>query len=183
MEEIAECAEGVEFEVKDRKVVVKGPKGTLERDFDDPRFNGLIDMRIDNGNLVISSNDTGRKTRAMAGTIRAHAENMMRGVTHGYKYTLRVVYTHFPLTVSVEEHEVHIKNFLGEKGARIAKIKGDVEVHADKEFVTVSGLDVNEVSQTAANIEAACKLRSRDRRIFQDGIYIESRQLQTGEDA
>jgi large subunit ribosomal protein L6 len=41
--------------------------------------------------------------------------------------------------------------------------------------VTVSGSDREKVGQTAANIEMACKIKKRDRRVFQDGIYIVSK--------
>ncbi len=181
MEEIVEAPKGIEISVTDRKIVVKGAKNTLEKDFDDPRFNELISLTTEDGKLIIKSDDEHRKVRAMMGTMCVHAENMIRGVQSGYKYTLKIVYAHFPMTITVEKKEVHIKNFVGEKGARIARIKGDVDIKIDKEFVVVSGPSIEDVGQTAANIERACRLRGRDRRTFQDGIYVENKQLLTGE--
>jgi large subunit ribosomal protein L6 len=175
MEKIIDVPEDVDVSVVGRKIVVKGKKGMLEKDFEDPRFDNAVSLRAEGGRLTIKSDNEGRKMRAMIGTIRAHVENMVRGVQNGYKYTLKIVYTHFPMTVAVEKGEVHIKNFLGEKGARIARIKGDVQVSVDKDVVIVTGLNIEDAGQTAANIEKACHVTKRDRRIFQDGIYIEKK--------
>ena len=45
----------------------------------------------------------------------------------------------------------------------------------EQDDVTVTGSDREKVGQTAANIERACKIKKRDRRVFQDGIYIVSK--------
>jgi len=166
---------GLAVDIEGRKIIVKGPKGTLEKNFDDPRFNSLIDITLDQNKLVIKSWDEKRKVRAMIGTMQSHVKNMIAGVNEGYKYSMKIVYTHFPMSVNVAGNKVEIKNFLGEKGARIADIAGDCKIHVDKENIEISGINVEDVSQTAANIENACKLRGRDRRIFQDGIYITER--------
>ena len=51
-----------------------------------------------------------------------------------------------------------------------------VEVRVEnKTDVVVKGADREKVGQTAANIESACKIKKRDRRVFQDGIYIVSK--------
>ena len=52
----------------------------------------------------------------------------------------------------------------------------EVQVKVEnKSDVFVSGVDREKVGQTAAIIEKACRIRGRDRRIFQDGIYIVSK--------
>jgi large subunit ribosomal protein L6 len=52
-------------------------------------------------------------------------------------------------------------------------IKGDT--------ITVSGIDLEQVSQSAANIELATKIQNYDPRVFQDGIYlIEKGAMQEG---
>jgi large subunit ribosomal protein L6 len=164
--------EGAKISVNERRIVVEGPKGKIEKDFDDPRFNDFVSFEKKDNEFVIHFDGSKRKIKAMAGTIRAHAKNMFVGVTKGYTYSMRIVYTHFPITVVSEKGKLHVKNFLGEKGARTANIVGDVQLHIDKESVTVTGTNLEAVSQTAANLERSCKLKKRDRRIFQDGIYI-----------
>lgn len=172
---------GVTVHVSDRSIKVEGPKGKLERNFDDPRFNDYIDIEKSGEDVVIKYSTENRKVLAMQGTIQAHVENMILGVTAGYKYIMKIVYTHFPITVTVEKDRVQVKNFLGAKGVRSARIMGDSKLHIDKEHITITGASVEDVSQTAANIEKACKITKRDRRIFQDGIYMNERMLQTGE--
>ncbi len=77
---------------------------------------------------------------------------------------------------------IEVKNFLGEKGTRKTKVVGNCKVYIDKDVIKVEGVDVEEIGQTAANIERACKLKGRDRRIFQDGIFLSARKLQSGKE-
>ena len=66
-----------------------------------------------------------------------------------------------------------IDNFLGERSPRKAKIIGDdVKVSVKGEDVTITGINKEHVGQTMANIEQATKIKGRDPRIFQDGIYL-----------
>lgn len=182
MEKIFAIPEGVDISINKLHIAVKGTNGELSRDFDDPRFNALVKIEKKDSKIHVSS--IGRENRtvnAVVGTIAAHIKNMARGVKTGFSYNMKIMYTHFPITITISGNEVQIKNFFGEKGSRTAMIVGKTEVKVDKEFITLSGINLEEVGQTAANIEQACKLTGRDRRIFQDGIYITSRQLKTGE--
>nr|AJS11802.1 50S ribosomal protein L6P [uncultured archaeon] len=180
MEKTVPIPDNVQIEVKGLQVTVKG-NGELSRDFADPRLNGLIKIEKKDSMIHVSDSGDSRKVGANVGTIAAHIKNMILGVTAGFKYTMKIMYTHFPLTVSVSDDEIQIKNFFGEKGSRTAGIVGKTEVKVDKEHIILTGASVEDVGQTAANIERACKLTGRDRRIFQDGIFLTDRQLKTGE--
>ncbi|MEM4717871.1 MAG: 50S ribosomal protein L6, partial [Desulfurococcaceae archaeon] len=70
---------------------------------------------------------------------------------------------------------VRIKNFLGEKSDRIARIYGDVKVRVSGSDIIIEGVDIEEVGLTASSLERATKIRDLDRRIFADGIYIYER--------
>ena len=172
MEKTFSIPEGIDVEINGMHVTVKGKNGQLTRDFDDPRHNRLVKIEKKDSVVHVSSNDTNRTINAVVGTVAAHIKNMIAGVSTGFKYEMKIMYTHFPITVSVSGAEVQIKNFFGEKGSRTADIVGSTKVNIDKEFVTLTGPSIEEVGQTAANIESACKLTGRDRRIFQDGIFI-----------
>lgn len=114
-----------------------------------------------------------RSDKAVVGTWTSLIKNMAAGVTSGYEYKLKVIYTHFPITAKVVGREVHVTNFMGEKGARISKIVGeDTSVEVQKEIIVVHGSDNQTVGQTSANLEKATKLTRVDRRRFPDGIYI-----------
>ncbi len=171
MEEV-EIPENVNVTVDGLKVVVEGPKGRLERDFSHAR--GVKIYKTDN-KVVVETFFANRKKKALVGTIASHIENMIRGVTKGYRYKLKIIYSHFPITVEVDNANriVRIKNFLGERSDRIARIIGDdVKVTVKGEDVIVEGIDIEHVGQTAANIELATKVKGKDRRVFADGIYI-----------
>ncbi len=180
MENIVDIPSDVSVSIEGHKVSAKGPKGSLDRDFDDPRFNHIIFIEQKDGKVTVKSDDEHRKVKALCGSIASHIKNMMIGVKTGYKYEMKIVFTHFPINITKTGEEIHIKNFLGEKGARIAQIESGADVHIDKEHIEVKGADVEAVGQTAANIELACKVKGRDRRVFQDGIYLSGRHLQTG---
>jgi large subunit ribosomal protein L6 len=165
-------AEGVNVEISGNRVKVSGPKGTIEKSF-------IInkDMKIENADkkVKVSSESDNRTTKALVGTIAAHIRNMIGGVTKGYTYRLRVIYSHFPVTVKVEKDKVLIQNFLGERTPRIAKVVGKTEVKIEGSDLVLNGIDVDEVSQTAGNIEQAARIVGYDKKVFQDGVYIVSK--------
>jgi large subunit ribosomal protein L6 len=96
---------------------------------------------------------------------------MIKGVSQGFEYKMKTVFSHFPIKTSVEGNEFIIQNFLGERSARRAKILEGVTVEVNGEDVTVKGSDKECVGQTVANIERATKVKKRDVRVFQDGVY------------
>ncbi len=162
---------GVTVEVNNGVVKVRGPKGFLERDFSYAK--GVL-IGIKDGRITVEAYFADRRLKALTGTVAAHIRNMVEGVTEGYRYRLKIIATHFPITVRVDEGRrlVVIKNFLGEKSDRVAKIVGDARVRIEGDDIVVEGVDLEAVSQTAANIELATKVVDRDRRAFADGIYI-----------
>src|SRR5207302_746677 len=113
-----------------------------------------------------------RREGGLVGTFAAHLRNMIVGVTEGYAYEMKIVYSHFPVKATVKGPEFVIENFLVEKFPRKTRIVGETKVEVKGDQVLLSGPDVEAVGQTAANIELATRIRGFDPRIFQDGIYI-----------
>ena len=101
--------DGVTIEVDKLRVKIKGPKGELEKDFDNPVFNSVITMEKNN-EIIVKSNADNRKVAAMIGTICSHIKNMSLGVTVGFRYKMKIFYSHFPMAVSVKDGIVEIKN-------------------------------------------------------------------------
>ena len=151
-----------------KTVTVSGPKGTLERTFPEPQTR----LRIEENELIVTTHINRKRSRALVGTAIAHVRNMLTGVQFGYEYEMKVVYSHFPITVETKGDFVIIKNFIGERGARKARLIGEVQVKIQEDDIFVSGIDIEHVSQSAANIQQACKIRDKDRRVFLDGIYV-----------
>ena len=79
------------------------------------------------------------------------------------------------MNVTVDSSNVMIKNFLGEKVPRKARILDGVKVQVQGDIILVNGLDKEKVGQTAATIEQTTRITNKDRRIFQDGCYIISK--------
>jgi large subunit ribosomal protein L6 len=79
------------------------------------------------------------------------------------------------VTVKVEGDKVLINNFLGERVPRVAKILGKTQVKIDQQDVIITGSSLDDVSQTAANIEQTTRIVGFDKKVFQDGIYITSK--------
>jgi large subunit ribosomal protein L6 len=163
--------EGVDVSVDGRIVTVKGPKGTLTRDFS----SAPITVRLQDGEISIETNWPRKKESSLVGTVYSHINNMMIGVTKGFTYKCKIVFAHFPVTVKVKGETISIENFTGERSARIAKIQGDAKVTVKGEDVLVQGLNLEDVAQTAANMEQATKVRRKDPRIFLDGVFIYER--------
>jgi large subunit ribosomal protein L6 len=166
--EEVEIPDGVEVTVEGNTVKVKGPKGELERELKYPG----VQIFTEDGKVVIYKEFPRKKDVAIVRTFKAHINNMIKGVTEGFKYKLKVVYSHFPMTVKVQGDEVIIENFLGEKNPRRAKILPGVTVKVKGSEIEVESIDKEKAGQTAANIEQATRITKWDRRVFQDGIYI-----------
>ncbi|MCQ1538675.1 50S ribosomal protein L6 [Methanocalculus taiwanensis] len=158
---------GVQIQMDGDNIVVKGPKGELQRSMYYPN----ISVSIEDGVVVISTESNRKTVYAMVGTFASHIRNMCIGVTEGFEISMKVVYSHFPIQLKLHPGILEIGNFLGEKMVRNAKILNDVTVKVGSDEVFVTGIDKEKVGNTAANIEKATRIRKRDPRVFQDGIY------------
>lgn len=164
--------DGVEVSVKERTVTVKGAKGTLTRDF------SYVPISIEasgDKTVRIWAEWPRKKEASLVGTVNSHIQNMITGVEKGFLYKLKIVFSHFPMSVKVQDKTVMIENFTGERRSRKAKILGDVKVKVESEDIMVMGINLEAVSQTAANIEQATKVKKKDPRVFLDGIYVYER--------
>jgi large subunit ribosomal protein L6 len=159
--------DGVNATLENKVLTIKGEQGELTRIFSHPK----IDIKL-SGNIVeISAKDARRKDKALIGTFVAHIKNMIKGVNEGFEYKMKTVFSHFPIKTSVEDNRFIIQNFLGERAPRNAEILEGVTVEINGEDITVRGTDKEKVGQTVANIERATKVKYRDVRVFQDGVY------------
>ena len=170
-QEIFTIPAGVTISKNGDDITVKGSKGELTRRM----YHPMIVIDIAEGQVTISTESTRRSVRALVGTYAALLKVMSHGVTEGYEYHMKIVFNHFPIQAKVAGDKVEIGNFLGEKQARYANIVEGVKVKISGDEVILTGINRESIGNTAANIEQACKVRNRDPRVFQDGIYITSR--------
>ncbi|MCH1462146.1 MAG: 50S ribosomal protein L6 [Candidatus Poseidonia sp.] len=162
--------EGVTANIsEDGVVTITGPKGSLNRSFQ----SDVINLLEDGNGLIVRVDLPRRKQRALAGTWNAHLNNMVKGVTDGFTYNLKAFYSHFPMTMAVKGDTFTVNNYFCERVPRTAKILNNVDVKvSNKTEITLTGIDKEAVGQTAANIERCTTVKNRDRRVFQDGIYL-----------
>ncbi len=163
-----ELPEGVAAAVQESTLTMKGKRGEVSRDFQSPK----VELRAEDGRVIIVAKDATKREKTTLGTIRAHIRNMVRGVDEGHTYRLKICSGHFPMNVAVSGKEFSVKNFLGEKIPRKLQLRDNVDVKVDGQQIVVASNNKELAGQTAADIELLMRIKGRDRRIFQDGIYI-----------
>ena len=161
--------EGVTVDIVGPVIKAKGPKGENER--------ALAQYKIkiskeDDKTLLASCKKPTKREKTLIYSFIAHIKNLLEGVKSGFVYKVKICSSHFPMSVSVEKDEVVIKNFFGEKIPRKSKIMPGVSVKIEGNMITIQGVDKEKTSLTAACIEQATRITSRDRRVFQDGCYV-----------
>jgi large subunit ribosomal protein L6 len=141
---------GVDVSVNDRTITVKGPKGTLSREIP-----GEIEVAVEDGVLTCTRPNDERFHRAQHGLTRSLVNNMVVGVTDGFKKQLEIVGVGYraeaqsPTTLRLAlgfSHPVFIEAPEG--------ITFEVPVPTQ---IIVNGIDKEVVGQVAANIRSIRK--------------------------
>jgi len=175
IERIIEVPENITATLTDvrggKKVSIKGDKGELERTF----VRLTVQITYEDNKFIIQSH-FGKKTEAsMVGTITGHIKNMIKGVTDGFTYKVRIITSHFPATVEVQKDVILVKNLYGRRDPIRVPYNQSLKVKVEGDLVVISGIDIEIVSQTAARLAEATRLRgkrSKDPTVFQDGLYV-----------
>jgi large subunit ribosomal protein L6 len=167
IEEIIDIPEGIEAVLDGKILVIKKDNKKSER-----KIPGDFKLKIDNKKITLVNEKASKNQKRQIKSIAAHIRNMLKGFSKKYTYKLQVCYVHFPISISLSGKELVVKNFLGEKKERRAKILEDVDVKIEKEIIILESFNKEKAGQTAANIEKSTRITKRDRRIFQDGIFI-----------
>lgn len=135
--------EGVEVKVDGQKVIIRGPKGELQRE-----IRPEIKIEIIEKKIVLSPQIETKETKALWGLSRALVNNMVEGVTKGYERKLEIEGVGF-------RAQLEGKNLILYVGfSHPIKIiaPDDIKFSADKNVISVSGADIEKVSQLAAQI-------------------------------
>lgn len=159
--------QGVEVQIGDTIVVKKG-KIELQRRL----FAPMVSISRQDDHIILEPKKFSKREKKMINTFRAHLLNMIKGVQEPYTYKVKICSSHFPISAAVEGKELVVKNFLGEKIPRRAVIADGVDVKIEGDTITVVGASKEAAGQTAANFELSTRITNRDRRVFQDGLWI-----------
>lgn len=167
-----EIPEGISVRLSEGVLYVKGDRGECSKDFNKIK----VKIEVKEGKITLSPMGKKKSDYAILNTAASHIRNLFKGVKEGYVYKLKIVYSHFPISVKVKDGYILIENFYGEKAPRKAKVMGKLtKVSVSGDDVIVEGPCLEEVSQTAANIEQATRVKEKDQRIFLDGVYVYER--------
>lgn len=159
---IVEVPNGVEVKSDGSAVYVKGPNGEASK-----AIKAKFTLSIKDGRVEVET-----ASAPLKNMIKAHVRNLIKGVTEGFQKKMVIRYAHFPVTIEVKGKHVFIKNFLGEKRPRKTKLCGSAKIDVKGQIITISGPSLEDVSETAANLRRATKIKEKDGRVFQDGIYM-----------
>lgn len=185
-QESVQIPESVTVEVKSKVVTVSGEKGTIKKSFRKMPIQ-IIALKDESGRvteIVIRIWFGGKKPTSAIKTIQKHIQNMIDGVTKGFKTVMKYGYKFFAMKCLVDDEgkNLTIEKFQGDLNVRKIKAVEGVTIKAvtedNKKELEVTGIDPNAVGLTCALINQSCKIRRVDRRIFMDGIYIFERKFQ-----
>lgn len=166
-----EVPQGITCKIEGNELYCKSGSVEIKRNVAIPRITLLV-----KGNMIEFVCEKGNKNdykKIMSQ--RAHLKNMFNGVKEPFVYKLEACNVHFPMTMKVEGKKLVVNNFLGEKTPRSAEILDNVKIDVKGAQITLTSPDREAAGQTAANIERSVRITGRDRRIFQDGIFITER--------
>ncbi|KAJ9607668.1 60S ribosomal protein L9B [Cladophialophora chaetospira] len=176
--------EDVKIHIRSRIITVEGPRGKLTKDLSHIAVTFTLAKNKAGNQLVqIEIHHGSRKNVATLRTVKSLIQNLVIGVTKGYKYKMRYVYAHFPINVNIEKDDkdvfhLEIRNFLGEKIVRNVVMHEGVTVEASKgvkDQIEITGNSLENVSQSAADLQQICRVRNKDIRKFLDGLYVSER--------
>ncbi|MEM4137632.1 MAG: 50S ribosomal protein L6 [Candidatus Anstonellaceae archaeon] len=160
VEKVWEIPNSVSVKIEKDQIIFSGPKGSVTK-----KIPPILQLTLDNSKIVL------RGKLVIVNTFLAHFKNMAKGCLDGYSKKMKIVYAHFPISLTVRGNVIEIKNFLGERSPRYAKIMGDTKVEIKGQEIFLSSPSKEDLGQTVANILRAVKIKNYDPRVFQDGIY------------
>jgi large subunit ribosomal protein L6 len=164
--------ENVKITKEGNVIIVEGKNGKIKKDF----TKIPIKLVFEENKIMIHPPGQRRKDLALINTIKSILSSMIKGVETGFTYKLKIIFSHFPISVKVKDKKVIVENYFGERSSRISKIVGDTKVEISGEDVIVKGPSLEDVSQTATNIESSTKIKNKDQRVFLDGVYVYAKQ-------
>ena len=160
--------DGVTVTIKKQGVTARGQHGEVSRKWKEPDVHAVVE-----GNkVIISAKNADKRLKRAVATLRAHIRNIIDGVKNNNEYKLKICSSHFPMQVSMEGNTLIVKNYFGEKVPRKITMPKDAQIKIQGDKIAIIGPDVDKVGEAASKMEQVCRITNRDRRIFQDGIFL-----------
>ena len=142
---------GVETTINGQHISVKGPKGTLEINIPEP-----IEAKVEDDKIVVTRPDENRKNRALHGLSRSLINNMVVGVTEGYKISMEI----YGVGYRVLQKGSNLEFSLGYSHPVLIEAPEGITFATDGQTkFSIEGIDKQKVGQIAANVR---RLRKDD---------------------
>ena len=176
-----EIPSNVDIKVKSRIITIKGPHGSVKKNFKHIPVDMRVETRKDGKKfLIIEMWFGGYKQKACVSTVCGIVKNSILGVTRIHKYRMKSVYAHFPVIMTAinNGHTIELANFLGEKHVKRIDLHEGVTATKKEEVkdqIELQGVDLENLSLSCALINQICKIRDKDNRKFLDGIFVSER--------
>ncbi len=169
--ESVKFGEGVTAEIKGQVLTLKAFGKEISKSFRLPK----VTIKVESDGITFSSEKATKRELKLINSSVAHVDNMISGLKEDFTYVLEACNVHFPMTLKLEKNILLINNFLGEKTPRKALIHPAVKAEIKGQKIVLTSHNKEALGETVSNMEKATKIRNRDRRIFQDGIYLVER--------
>lgn len=176
-QETISIPENCQVTLNNKILNITGAAGTNSYDFNHIMM--VMDIVENTIRLRLWNGDRSSKSKII--TASSQIKNMIKGAQNGFKYKLRAVYKHFPISfcISEDKQTLGVLNYLGQKNKREFKMRGKtiVEMDPERDTISISGCNLEDVSQSAGTIQNSFRPRKFDFRVFLDGIYISTKEL------
>jgi len=167
-ENIIDLSSDVSVKVSDNDIIMQ--KSGVEQIV---KYNPVyVSVEYKDNKLIIKPNSKKTKFVSVSNTIKKIITNTINGFDDEFICKLSIVFSHFPITIKIDGNNVIISNFLGEKKPRKTKVFPGCKVDIKGKDIIVSGNNKHAVGQTAGSLEKTARVRGRDYRVFDDGIYV-----------
>ena len=163
-----ELPEGFSMKVEKNNFTISHSNGSLSREYP----SSSLELNLNGNNLEVKGKSHNKRVKALVGTFMAHIKNMIKGIEKPFVYKLSIKSVHFPMTANYSGSKFELKNFLGGKFNRSTEIPSNVELKLNGSDIELISSDIESVGMTATRLEQLTRVNKRDRRVFQDGIFI-----------
>lgn len=156
---------GVEANLNDNVLTIKGPKGSL-----DMTFVSEVDAKLEDGALTVSARGDSKRARSMWGMQRTLASNLVEGVVNGFSKTLELNGVGY--RAQMKGRNVNLQ--LGFSHDILYEVAEGVDVKCPNQTtIIISGIDKQKVGQVAAEIRSYRKPEPyKGKGVKYEGEYI-----------
>ena len=166
-----ELPESLSAAIDNNTLVIKSSSNESKRTFNQKN----VSIQIRDKKIILESKLGTKEGKKIIGSLTAHIKNMMKGSLQKHIYILKICSGHFPMNVSANSSKLTVKNFLGEKVPRMLNLKSGADVKIEGDMIYVTSNNKETAGQVSADIEQLTRRPGYDNRVFQDGIYITSK--------